>query len=319
MVADHLVENSRLGVHSHGLIRVPQYIGEMRTGQTDPRARPRRIRARASVSWVSGNSGFGQVGGIYSAYRAVDTARKYGVGLVVATRLGHTGRLGAYAELVAAKHCIGVIFGTGPPRGHIVAPYRGIDGRLSTNPIAFAVPNGAKPVVADFSTSALPEGKVRSARNLGQRLPAGALQDAAGNPSDDPAVLYAKPRGTLLPLGGATFGHKGYALAILVEAMATLLAGEGVDDLSRADFTLTILAIATRRGFDRAAERMVSYLRSARAVDSGRPVMVPGDPERLLRTRSLVEVDPRTWEEMGAIARELQVEIPDLALTSGPS
>jgi uncharacterized oxidoreductase len=313
VVAGHLVENSRLGVHSHGLIRVPQYIGEIRSGLTNPRARPRRTRSRAAVSWVSGNAGFGQVGGIYSAHQAVAAAKTHGVGLVIATRLAHTGRLGAYAELLAAERCVGVIFGTGPPRGHIVAPYRGIDGRLSTNPIAFAVPNGATPVVADFSTSAMPEGKIRSARNLGRRLPAGVLQDPAGKPTDDPAVLYSNPRGTLLPLGGESFGHKGYALAVLVETMATLLAGQDVDDPSRAYFNLAILAIATGRGFDRATERMVRYLRSARPAEAQKPVLVPGDPERQSRAHSLIDVDPRTWEQMVDIARELGVETPDLA------
>src|SRR6185295_3601784 len=107
----------------------------------------------------------------------------------------------------------------------MVAPFGGIEGRLATNPIAFAIPNGSTPVVADFATSAMPEGRVRTARNTGRRLPDGVLQDASGRATDDPTVLYEEPEGTLLPLGGPLFGHKGYAMAILVEAMATLLAG----------------------------------------------------------------------------------------------
>jgi uncharacterized oxidoreductase len=313
IVADHLVENSRLGIHSHGLIRVPQYIKEIRAGEIDPRARPRRIRTRQAVTWVSGNAGFGLLGGIYAARQAVLAAQKHGIGLVIANQLGHTGRLGAYAELVAAQRCVALVFGTGPPRGHMVAPFGGVEGRLSTNPIAFAVPNGPTPVVADFSTSQLPEGKVRSARNRGQRLPEGVLQDAAGHPTVDPAALYGRRRGTLLPLGGAISGHKGYALAILVEAMATLLAGDQIDDASRSGFNLTILAIATKPGFDRATGRMVAYLRSARPADPRRPVLVPGDPERLARERHFVEVDRPTWSEIEAIARQLAVETPSVA------
>jgi uncharacterized oxidoreductase len=310
IVAGHLIENSRLGIHSHGLIRVPQYLSEIRSGELDPRARPKQTRTRGAVSWITGNAGFGPVGGIYAGRRAVAAAQKHGVALVIATELGHTGRLGAYAELIAAAQCIAVIFGTGPQRGHIVAPFGGIDGRLSTNPIAYAVPNGTAPVVADFSTSALPEGKVRIARNLGNRLPDGVLQDPAGNPTNDPNVLYGKPRGSLLPLGGANFGHKGYALSLLVEAMGTLLAGGEVDDASRTGFNLTILAIATRPGFDRSAGRLVRYMRSARALDPKRPVIVPGDAERLARRRTTVEVDEPTWREMVAFARELGVELP---------
>ncbi len=309
-MAGHLVENSRLGIHSHGLIRVPQYLKEIRSGEIDPRARPKETRTRGAVSWVTGNAGFGPVGGLYAGRRAVAVARKHGVGLVIATELGHTGRLGAYAELIAAARCVAVIFGTGPQRGHIVAPFGGIDGRLSTNPIAYAVPNGTSPVVADFSTSALPEGKVRSARNLGNPLPDGVLQDPAGNPTHDPNVLYGKPPGTLLPLGGANFGHKGYALGLLVEAMGTLLGGAEIDDASRTGFNLTILAIATRLGFDRSAARLDRYLRSARPLDPKWPVMVPGDPERLARRRTTVDVDEPTWREMVAFAGDLGVELP---------
>ena len=306
VVAEHLVESSRLGVHSHGLIRVPQYVKEIRAGEIDPRARPRRLRKGGAVTWV---------GGIFAATRAVAAAREHGIGLVIANRLGHTGRLGAYAELIAAERCVGLVFGTGPRRGHIVAPFGGVEGRLSTNPIAFAVPNAAKPVVADFATSQLPEGKVRSARNRRLRLPPGVLQDPDGNPTDDPAVLYGRPRGTLLPLGGADYGHKGYALGILVEAMATLLAGDDPVDASRQGFNLAVLAIATRPGFETATARFVDYLRSARPADPSRPVLVPGDPERVARGRAYVEVDEQTWGETEAIARELGVEVPSSAVS----
>ena len=309
-VAAHLVENSRLGIHSHGLIRVPQYLREIQSGRIDPRARPRQTRTRGAVSWVTGNAGFGPLGGIYAGRKAVAAARKYGVGLVIATELGHTGRLGAYAELIANERCIALIFGTGPKRGHIVAPFGGVEGRLSTNPIAYAVPNGRTPVIADFATSAMPEGKVRSARNRKLRLPNGVLQNADGHPTRDPMFLYGKPRGTLLPLGGAEFGHKGYALGLLVEAMGTLLGAGEVDDASRTGFTLTILAINTRPGFDRSTARFVRYLRSARPLDPTRPVLVPGDPERLARKRTTLEVDEPTWREMVAFANELGVELP---------
>jgi uncharacterized oxidoreductase len=313
IVAEHLVESSRLGVHSHGMIRVPQYVRDIRAGEIDPRARPRRRRARGVVTWVDGKGCFGQVGGVYATRHAVAAAKASAAGLAVANHLGHTGRLGAYAELAAADDCVALVFGTGPTRGHMVAPFGSVEGRLSTNPIAFALPSGATPVIADFATSQVPEGKVRSARNRGARLPEGVLQDHDGRPTVDPAVLYARPRGTLLPLGGKEFGHKGYALGILVEAMATLLAGDEVDDASRAGFNLTVLAIAAGRGFDEATGRMAAYLRAARPADPNRPVLVPGDPERLARESTTVEVDPQTWRETELIARELGVAPPSAA------
>src|SRR5947209_14591523 len=130
VVARHLVESSQLGVHSHGLIRVPQYVHEIRSGHLDPRAKAHRLGRHGAVSWVSGNSGFGQVGAIYSALAATASARSYGVGLVIAKNLGHTGRLGAYAELVANERCGALLFFTGPLCSQLVAQLAGITCQL---------------------------------------------------------------------------------------------------------------------------------------------------------------------------------------------
>jgi len=310
VVADHLIESSQLGVHSHGLIRVPQYVHEIMAGDIDPVVKPERAARRSATMWVTGNGGFGQVTAQYATHQAQALAARYGVGLVVANHLGHSGRLGAYAEKLAANGYLGAIFGSGPPSGHLVAPFGGVEGRLATNPIAFAIPNGKEPVVADFSTSAMPEGRVRSLRNLGNLLPEGVLQDAAGNATNDPSVLYGHPRGTLLPLGGRTFGHKGYALGLFVEAMATLLAGDQTDDRSRVGGNLTVLAIATQPGFADRTRRMVEYLRSAVPFHPDRPVLVPGDPERLAHEASSVSMDKQTWREIRALARDLSVRLP---------
>ena len=111
---------------------------------------------------------------------------------------------------------------SGPRSGHWVAPFGGLEGRLSPNPIAFACPVAeGPPLTGDFSTSVVPEGVVRSLRNRGARTPEGALRDAAGRPTTDPAVLYGEPRGALQPLGG-DFGYRGTALALMVELLAAL-------------------------------------------------------------------------------------------------
>src|SRR5947209_19927086 len=91
VVARHLVESSQLGVHSHGLIRVPQYVHEIRSGHLDPRAKAHRLGRHGAVSWVAGNSGFGQVGAIYSALAATASARSYGDGLFIDMHMGITG------------------------------------------------------------------------------------------------------------------------------------------------------------------------------------------------------------------------------------
>jgi L-lactate dehydrogenase len=125
----------------------------------------------------------------------------------------------------------------------------------------------------------VPEGVVRSLKNRGLAAPEGALRDAAGRPTTDPDVLYAAPRGTIQPLGGA-FGYRGTALGILVDVLAALLAEDEADDPLREGSNLAMLAIALDDGFAARAARMAGYLRSSPAIDAARPVMMPGERER---------------------------------------
>jgi LDH2 family malate/lactate/ureidoglycolate dehydrogenase len=159
-------------------------------------------------------------------------------------------------------------------------------------------------VVADFSTSVAPEGVIRSLLHRGLPAPAGALLDAVGAPTIDPAALYATPKGALQPLGGA-IGYRGTALSILVEVLAALLAGDEADDPERGGSNLAMLAIAADDGFAGRAARMGAYLRSSPPIDPSRPVMLPGERERD-HARNLgdgpISIDWPTWRAMVAAA-----------------
>ena len=173
---------------------------------------------------------------------------------------------------------IAIGFCSTPLYTHSVAWFGSREGRLGTNPISYAFPASGEPVVADFSTSATPEGRVRYARNQGVAVPDGVLRDASGVPTTDPNALYVQPPGALQPLGGATFGHKGSALGLLVEMMATLLAGEMITDTTRGN-NLALLAIRPPAGFVASADELARYVRSAAPIDPDRPVVLPGEPE----------------------------------------
>jgi hydroxycarboxylate dehydrogenase B len=99
-------------------------------------------------------------------------------------------------------------------------------GRLSSNPVAYAIPtNGGPPAVADFSTSQTPEGRIRLYKNRKQNLPEAWILNASGEPSTSPADFYGPPRGKILPFGGKQ-GYRGYSLGLLVEVMGKILAGD---------------------------------------------------------------------------------------------
>lgn len=303
IVVDHLLEADLMGLRSHGVMRVPQYLDEMEDGSVAPGATPTVTRLAPGRAVVDGGAGFGQVAGQAMVAVSVELARETGVSFVTGGNMGHTGRIGAYAEAIAREGCLGIAVCSGPRSGHYVAPHGGLEGRLATNPIAYAFPvAGEDPVVADFSTSTVPEGVIRSLRNRGLQVPEGALRDPSGQPTTDPNALYGSPRGTIQPLGGA-FGYRGTALGILVEMLATVIAGEEADNPHRSGSNLAMLAIAVDDAFAGRAARMSAYIRSSPPIDPGRPVMMPGDRERQAwRSGEAILVDRPSWAAMVARA-----------------
>jgi LDH2 family malate/lactate/ureidoglycolate dehydrogenase len=313
IVADHLIDASLRGVHSHGIIRVPQYLDEATRGAFDPAADPSIVSRHGGRVNIAGNRAFGQVGGCFAARIAAETAEQTGCCLASVGQIAHTGRAGAYAELIAQEGMFGAVFASGTGlEGRRVSPYGGIDGRYITDPIAYAYGAGSNLVSADFATSSTAEGVVRSLRNRGMRAPAWMLLDSEGHPSTDPWVLYESPPGTIQPLGGDGLGHKGSALNLLVEVLATLIGGHEFDEESSPHNTLAVLAVKTDPGFGTRAARLGAFVLASRPSNPDRPVMLPGTPERRsLAAARGVEVDAPTWASMHEWHDRLGVALPE--------
>ena len=310
IVVEHLVAASAMGLHSHGIVRIPQYLAEIESGIIDPSAEPEIGQTGTSRLSVDGRRGFGQVVGMRMVEALAPVARATGIAMANGRHLGHTGRIGAYSEALAQAGLIGLTVCNGPPSGHWVAPFGGLDGRLSTNPIAMAWPvEGESPVVADFSTASAPEGVIRVLRERGAEAPEGCLRDAEGRPSRDPNVLYAVPRGAIQPLGGA-LGYRGTALALFVEVLTTLLNGDVVDDRSRQGTDMTLLAVAPQSGFGQLARGLSDHIRASPALDPARPVLMPGDRERAADADAPLRVDGPTWAALARAADRAGLDMP---------
>jgi LDH2 family malate/lactate/ureidoglycolate dehydrogenase len=310
VVVEHLIAASAMGLHSHGIMRVPQYLAEIEAGVIDPGAEPEIVQTGASRLSVDGRRGFGQVVGMRMVEALVPLAWATGVAMANGRHLGHTGRIGAYPEALAQAGVIGLALCNGAPLGHWVAPFGGRDGRLSTNPMAMAWPVGGEaPVVADFSTAAAPEGVIRILRERGAEAPDGGLRDADGRPSRDPNTLYAVPRGAIQPLGG-TLGYRGTALALFVEVLTTILNGDAVDDRSRKGTDMTLLAVAPQTGFDQLARGLSDHIRASPALDPARPVLMPGDRERAADPAAPLRIDGPTWAALASAADRAGLDMP---------
>jgi LDH2 family malate/lactate/ureidoglycolate dehydrogenase len=306
-VAGSLVLANLRGVDSHGVMRVSEYLGYIRDGRLDPTATP-AVTVEGPVVRVDGRRAFGQIAGREAALAASEQARKLGVSLAVVSNVKHVGRVGEIVELCAAAGCIGIAFCNGGPPGGLVAPYGGRRRALATNPLAYAFPVGDRaPVVADFSTSTVAEGKVRLHRHARRQVPEGWLLDSAGRPSTDPADLY--DGGAILPAGG----HKGYALALLVEVLGGVLAGEGCASTGADPGNGVVLFVVDAGSeFAAGAAGAVAALEAAPPAAGFERVVVPGTPEEECERRRLDEgipIEIEVWRELTEAARTVGVEL----------
>jgi hydroxycarboxylate dehydrogenase B len=312
IVMDHLVDSSAMDIHSHGVMRIPQYLAEIASGIIDPRAEPKIKKMAPSRLAVDGRRGFGQVVGMLMIEALVPLARQTGIAMANGRHLGHTGRIGAYPNALAKLGLVGLAVCNGSPSGHWVAAFGGRDGRISTNPIAVGWPvEGQPPVVADFSTATAPEGVIRVMRDRGTPAPEGYLRDADGGATRDPTVLYAKPKGAIQPLGN-DLGYRATALALFVEVLTTILNGDAVDDHSRKGTDMTILAISPQSGFAELARGLSDHIRASRALDPAKPVLMPGDRELAAAGKvAPLCVDGPTWDAISEAAKRAGLKMPE--------
>jgi uncharacterized oxidoreductase len=288
---------------------LPHYVRAIRGGVLDPRAHAALEDRGGPVLSADGRRGFGQVVAREAIAAAAVRAREAGVALLALRNAFHLGRVGAYGEQAAAAGVASVHFVNVVGHPALVAPFRGTDARLATNPFCAALPAaGGKPaVVLDFATSLVALGKVRVAMNRGEEAPEGVLLDAGGRPTRDPTVMFGEPRGAILSFGL----HKGYGLALLCELLGGALTGGGTIATvphERDRITNNMLSLlfdpAQLPGaevFESEIAAAIDHVKGSPPAEPGLPVLVAGEPENAWRVRRLAEgipVEPATWEQL---------------------
>ena len=320
-VATFLVDANLAGHDSHGVGRVPRYLDWMNEDAVRPGQSAKIVIDSGALSVLEGNFGFGATIGRQAVLHGIEKAKAGGVAIVALRSSGHLGRIGQWAEL-ALEHGIVSLHIVNAGRSMLVAPFGGVDKRLSTAPIAFGfpVPN-EPPVVLDFATSAVAEGKVMVASNGGKPLPAGSLIDQDGKLSTDPAVLY----GPLVPgaLRDHQHGtgairamgeHKGSGLALMCELLGGALTGSGCAGPpspapfanGMVSFYMSPAAFGSEDALARETRSYIDYFRSSRPATPGQPVLLPGEPERISsadRTANGIPLTRETWHGLIAAAK----------------
>ena len=329
VVAEMLVEADLMGLASHGVQRIPQYIEDMALGVIVPGAAVLVEGRSSTTALIDGQWNFGQIVARRAAEEAIAMASEHGTGSVVVRACRHIGRVGRYTEMCAAAGCIGLAMTAGGKEGHWVAPFGGREGRLGTNPIAFAAPTRGDPISMGFSTPIAPEGKVRLYRDTGTRFAEPALVDRQGRLSCDPSVLYAEDgsrAGAILPFGGEQ-GYKSFGLGLMVGILASAWGRPIWDCDDREGMTngtwllaIRIDAMMDTEGFRREIEAMAEYVCSSAASADSSGVRLPGQREfETMRRRreSGVPVDERIWQRIAEAAASVGVEVADSGIQPG--
>ena len=228
-VASVLVDGDLLGHTTHGLALLAPYLGEIERGTMARDGSVSVVNRRAAAETWDGHRLPGPWCTLRALDRAIEMAAAQGTGTVVIRRSHHIACLAAYAKRAAERGFVALIYCSDPSNAS-VAPFGGVTPVFTPNPLAAGIPASRDPIVLDISASLTTNGLTARLHKAGQKLPHPWVQDAQGNPTDDPGVLFGESRGTLLPLGGLDAGHKGYALALLVEALTAGLAGAGRAD-----------------------------------------------------------------------------------------
>lgn len=265
IIVGHLVDNDLKGVEAQGAMRLFEYANFMISGKVNGKAVPEITVKAPGAFLIDGNGGFGIVAMQKATDRMLESLKEYPMSVAAIRNVGHTGRLGAFAEALAAHRCFGSVYGGGGHKEHkSVAPFGGTKGVMSTNPVTYAMPGkDGIPLSADFATSSSAGGRLRLALRKNAELPAGQILDKNGEPSRDPAAYF--DGGVMLPAGGP----KGSGMAMINELLAYGMLGDPVEfnwvmtgfrldlfcsdedyDIRAGEFLDEVNAVPPAKGFD---------------------------------------------------------------------
>ncbi|MFL4475996.1 Ldh family oxidoreductase [Paeniglutamicibacter sp. MACA_103] len=301
-MADQLIASELANHASHGMRRLPEYVDRALQGFAQPGARASIELDSGSLVRMNGNGTYGHLALRDATAVAVERAKANGIAAVTVRNSEYAGRLAPFCEEAANAGVATLVFGNNNGAGQVVVPPGGTQARLSTNPLAAGVPRSSAPhLVIDFATSAVAAGRLAEERDRGTEL----------------SGAWVTPDGLLRPFGG----FKGFGLALIVEALGGALSGsETVSERKTADHQGTLIIaidVAQLReldAFTAQVEEFIAHVKSGEPEDGHGPIRVPGEGVSLGDEYAYgdpVAVNARTWSELGRIANELKLGMPE--------
>ena len=318
-IGRYLVEANLTGHDSHGVVRVPRYVQWKRDGLFLADQTPDILAETPVMATVDGKFGFGQTVAPIAVALGIKKCKAMGLSAIALRNAGHIGRVGDWAEMAAAEGLVSVHF-VNASGSVLVAPFGGVERRFSTAPYVVGVPReGQHPLILDFATSIVAEGKVLVASQGGKKLPENALIGPDGTINGDPRQLYGDyeqaggrdyrdGKGAIRAMGE----HKGSGLAFMCELLGGALTGNTATQDNRRfsngmlSFYVDPKKIDPEGLFPPEVARYTAYVKSSKPVTPGGEILVPGEPEvrmRKQRNEQGIPLPDDTWNAIVATAR----------------
>lgn len=302
------------GIHSHGVLRVPDYARKLVKGGVDPAGRPAIVRDNAAALVIDGGNSMGQIGASFAMEKAIERARQSSVAVAVVRGSNHCGAMAFYAMQALPHSMIGIAATNALPT---MAPWGGLDKIVGINPLAVALPAGDEtPLVLDCAFSYSSHGKIRVFQQMGAPIPPTWAFDKQGRPTTDASEAI---EGLLQPIGE----YKGVGLAVVFGLLSTALSGasygtalgnmiDGAKPGEDGQFLMAInvAAFTSLDEFKSRIDQAVRQIRDSRPAGAS-PIYAPGGLEAELEIRHLKDGIPlttATLEGINQAARSLGVE-----------
>ena len=315
VLADALVEADLLGTSTHGVSRLNIYLRRIQKGLIDPGAELRVEQRRPAVLMADAGSGLGQVQAMAVLERLFPLAAEFGLASATIRNSQHFGAAGYYCNLAAERDMILLATTNAEPA---MAPHGGREAFFGTNPVAASFPTGkGYPVRVDLATSIVARGNIIAAAKKGETIPPGWAIDTEGEPTTDAETALA---GAVLTMAG----HKGSALALMVETLSGVLSGAAVgpevgsmykhmdrkQDVGHFFCLLDVAAYMDVSRFKERIDAMIDQIKGGRRRPGVDEILVPGELEhrRADENRSDgIRIDDATMNEFRALCEELEV------------
>lgn len=292
-----LIASDLRGIDTHGIQRCKMYYDRIKEGIYEVKTKIDVLKDEKATALWDGNCGMGHVIAYKAMEKAIEKAKKYGLGAVAVRNSTHFGIAGYYSLMAEKEGMIGITTTNARPS---IPPTFGAEPMLGTNPLTVGAPTDEKfPFCLDCATSIIQRGKVELYNRTGKPLPEGVVIDENGQSMRDPQKILDKMlerKAALLPLGGPgeeKSGYKGYGYATIVELLSAALQDgiylrdtlgieeEGQKRLKVGHFFLAINIdnFAGLDSFKKTTGNIMRDLRSARKVPGEEKIYTAGEKE----------------------------------------